>query len=411
MAQKDPVLDFLAFVEGQGQTSLKRMLAKVLEKSRALTDAEAGTVFLVRQKGRQRYLEPMSMQNDAIRVRKRDFIVPVGEGTIAGYVAHCGRTVRVDDVYAIPARRPYRFDPTFEHPSYKTSSMFSFPLKNYQDEVIGVVQLINCKPRRRKTPVPFPASVEDLVMPIASTIGHSIERAQMMERIKQKNQALRDRNRRLDEQRRRIVDLQAETEDAFQLSIKLLATASEIHDEETGNHIVRVNEYSYFLAKRWGQPDRWCDEIRYSAQLHDVGKMSVDAAVLKKKGRLDPEERAEMDRHTVYGHRILKDNPRLAMGAEIALHHHEKWDGTGYPNRVAGQAIPLSARIVQMADVYDALRSERPYKPAFNHEMAVSIITEGDDRIDPNGHFDPALIELFANEHREFDRIWTRLAD
>jgi len=411
VADNNQVLEFLSFVEGQGQTSLKRMLEKVLEKSRELTHAEAGTIFLVRTKGKARFLEPMSMQNDAIRVRKRDFIVPVGKGTIAGYVAHSGRIVRIDDVYDIPRGRSYRFDPAFEHPSYKTTSMFSFPLKNLRDEVIGVVQLINRKPARRKTPVPFPESVEELVMPIAATIGHSIERARMMERIKQKNQALRDRNRRLDEQRQKIVDLQAETEDAFQLSIKLLATASEIHDEETGNHIVRVNEYSYFLAKRCNQPDRWCDEIRYSAQLHDVGKMSVDSAVLKKKGRLDPDERAEMDRHTVYGYKILKESPRLAMGAEIALHHHEKWDGTGYPNRVAGDAIPLSARIVQMADVYDALRSERPYKPAFSHDMAVSIITKGDDRLDPNGHFDPALIELFAHEHEEFDRIWTRLAD
>jgi HD-GYP domain-containing protein (c-di-GMP phosphodiesterase class II) len=99
------------------------------------------------------------------------------------------------------------------------------------------------------------------------------------------------------------------------------------------------------------------------------------------------------------------------MGAEIALYHHEKWDGTGYPNGVAGDAIPMSARIVQMADIYDALRSERPYKPSFSHAKTVKIMTQGDDRIDPHGHFDPALVALFADHHKDFERIWDRLKD
>jgi len=99
------------------------------------------------------------------------------------------------------------------------------------------------------------------------------------------------------------------------------------------------------------------------------------------------------------------------MGAEIALNHHEKWDGTGYPNGIAGADIPLSARIVQLADVYDALRSERPYKPAFSHAKSVDILTHGDDRIDPHAHFDPVLIELFARQHLAFAQIWDRLQD
>jgi HD-GYP domain-containing protein (c-di-GMP phosphodiesterase class II) len=159
------------------------------------------------------------------------------------------------------------------------------------------------------------------------------------------------------------------------------------------------------------QPAEWCAEIRYSAALHDVGKMSVDSAVLKKRGPLDAAERAEMNRHSEYGWLILKDAPRLRMAAEIALNHHEKWDGSGYPNKLAGEAIPLSARIVQMADIYDALRSERPYKPAFTHERAVSIITTGDDRIVPERDFDPRLRAAFAKHHASFDRIWQDLHD
>lgn len=407
----DQVLEFLQFVEGQKNQTVDQLLDKVLRKSRLMTRAEAGTIFIARQRGKERWLEPASIQNDAVAVRRADFIVPIGPGSIAGYVAHRGRTVLVDDVYAIPKRSPYQFDPRFERRNYTTRSMFCFPLKNLQDDVIGVVQLINCRPRRNRDPEPFPPRVEQLVAPIARVVGHSIERAAMLDEIRKKNRTLSARNRQLAEQRERIAVLQEETEAAFQVSVTLLARAAEIHDEETGNHIIRVNEYSYAIAKLVGMPDDWCDEIRYSAQLHDVGKMSVDAAVLKKKGTLNAAERAEMNRHTVYGYQILEASPRLSMGAEIALYHHEKWDGTGYPRGIAGDAIPMSARIVQMADIYDALRSTRPYKPSFSHAKTVGIMTKGDDRIDPHGHFDPQLVALFAEHHKEFGRIWDRLKD
>ena len=407
----DQVLEFLQFVEGQKNQSVRELLDKVLRKSRLMTHAEAGTIFIARKRGRERWLEPASIQNDAVKVKRADFIVPIGPGTIAGLVAHKGRTVLIDDVYDIPKRSPFKFDPKFERRNYKTHSMFCFPLKNLQDEVIGVVQLINCRVRKKANPVPFAPDVEQLVAPIARVVGHSIERAEMLDQIRHKNKTLRVRNRQLDEQRERIAALQEETEEAFQVSVTLLARAAEIHDEETGNHIIRVNEYSYYLAKLAGMPDPWCDDIRYSAQLHDVGKMSVDSAVLKKKGSLDEAEREEMDRHTIYGYQILSASSRLSFGAEIALHHHEKWDGTGYPNRVKGEAIPLSARIVQIADIYDALRAKRPYKPSFSHKKSVDIITKGDDRIDPIKHFDPRLVGLFADHHKEFDKIWMSLKD
>ncbi len=405
------ILEFLQFVDGQSQQSLAQLLDKILQKSRLLTQAEAGTVFIVREGKGKRWLEPASLQNDAIKVSRADFIVPIGPGSIAGQVAHSGRMARIDDVYAIPPRSPYKFDPSREHPRYHTRSMLCFPLKNYADEVIGVVQLINRRPRNTRPPVPFPKTIEDLIWPIARVVGGLIERATMMDEIRAKNAKLRERNRLLNAQRAHIELLQAETEEAFQLSVQLLARAAEIHDEETGNHIVRVNEYSYYIAREVGMPDAWCDELRYSAQLHDVGKMSVDAAVLKKKGRLNDAEREEMNRHTEYGHQILEASPRLRMGAEIALFHHEKWDGTGYPRALGGDAIPLSARIVQIADVYDALRSERPYKPSFSHEKTVHILSVGDDRIDPVAHFDPSLIAIFARKHQAFADIWDRLQD
>jgi HD-GYP domain-containing protein (c-di-GMP phosphodiesterase class II) len=411
MLSADLIVEFLEFVERQPRQSFRQLLDKVLHKSRMITQAEAGTIFILRRAGHKVWLEPVSIQNDSIAVRTTDFTVPLGSSAICSYVAETGNTVRLDDVYKIPKGAPYRLDPSREYKGYRTRSMFCFALTNYQDRVIGVVQLINAKHGRRKEPVPFDEEVEKLVVPITRVVGTLVERADMLEKIRSKNRILRERNRELDAQRAKIAKLHEETEEAFQLSIKLLARAAELHDEETGNHIVRVNEYSYFIAKQLGLPDEYCEKIRYSAQLHDVGKMSVNSAVLKKQGPLNAEERQEMDRHTVYGYQILSASPRLDMGAEIALNHHEKWDGSGYPNGIAGEQIPLSARIVQLGDVYDALRSERPYKPAFNHKDAVRILTKGDERIDILGHFDPDLVQLFADNHKQFNHIWRNWAD
>jgi HD-GYP domain-containing protein (c-di-GMP phosphodiesterase class II) len=233
----------------------------------------------------------------------------------------------------------------------------------------------------------------------------------MLDRISAQNVRLRDRNRLLREQRARIAALQDETEEAFQLSINLLSRAAELHDENTARHVTRVNEYSYFLAKELDMPPAFCDEIRYSAQLHDVGKMSVNVAILRKQGPLDDEERAEMMRHPEYGFQILSASDRLKMAAEIALNHHEQWNGGGYPVGRTGEEIPISARIVAVADIYDAIRSARPYKPAFSHHQAVKVLLEGDDRFTPGDHLDPQLLEIFDAKHQGMAEIWDLFED
>jgi HD-GYP domain-containing protein (c-di-GMP phosphodiesterase class II) len=369
-------------------------------------------VFIVRESAGDAVLDAASVQNDALAVETAEFQVPVDRVSIAGYAAATGEVVIIDDLYEIPNDRPYGFDASFDRKSgFHSRSMLCFALKNYNGRAIGVVQLINRRDPKSGEIVPFDERQADLIVPFNHVVGSAIERADMLERIEGQNEALRERNRSLWRQRRKIRDLQGETEDAFMLSIELLARAAEIHDEDTGNHIVRTNEYAYFLGQTLDCRKRLCEELHYSAQLHDVGKMSVNSAVLKKEGRLDPGEVEEMNRHTVYGHKILVDNDRLQLAAEIALNHHEKWDGTGYPRGLAGEDIPLTARIVQLGDVYDALRSKRVYKPAFSHEKASTIILKGDDRLDSRGHFDPGLLEIFANHHKEFDAIWQHLAD
>ena len=204
---------------------------------------------------------------------------------------------------------------------------------------------------------------------------------------------------------------QSQADEPFMWAIALLARAAEAYDEGTGNHTQRVNEYSHLLARLADLPERFQAEIRYAAQLHDVGKLAIAAPVLRKQSLLDPDEREAMNSHPEFGYQILAGVPRLEMATEIALAHHEKWDGTGYPKGLAGEAIPLSARIVAIADVYDALRFERPYKRAYGHEEAVETLLNGDDRIHPAGHFDPNLLDLFRRHSAGFAAIWRELHD
>ena len=397
------LLDFLDFLDLPPRAHVDALLDRVLTRSRELTGAEAGSIYIVRRRGSHRELETVRFQNDRIKVKQ--VRGRVDANSIAGYVALSGKSVRIADVYRIPASAPYRFRQAVDRRlGYRTQSMLAFPLKTGHGDVIGVVQLINRRDRRGHGPLPFTAAHAQLIKPINHFVGGAIERADLLDRVQRQNLELRRRGAR-------IAALQTETEDAFKLSIRLLARAAELHDEDTGNHIIRVNEYSWWIARKLGMPEAWCDEIRYSAQLHDVGKMSVDAAVLKKKGHLGEAERAEMNRHPEYGWRILKDSPRLQMAAEIAWCHHERWDGSGYPRGLKREAIPISARIVQLADVYDALRSPRPYKVGFTHEQSIKIILEGDDRIRPDRDFDPQLLAMFRKHHAAFDRIWRQLVD
>jgi HD-GYP domain-containing protein (c-di-GMP phosphodiesterase class II) len=399
------LVDFLEFID-QGRTyPLETLLQRVLLKARQITHAEAGTIFIVRRRGTERVLEPGSLQNDAIEIRAQPLVVPVSTGSIAGYVAVTGETLFIDDLYAIPPERPYRFHQASDASTgYRSKTMLAFPLTNDAGDVVAVVQLINRRPPGSKRPRPFEQRHAMLIAPVDHFVGRAIERAALTERIVAANEQLLS-------QQRTIASLQHETEEAFKLSISLLAKAAELHDDVTGNHILRVNEYAYALARAAGEPEPWCEEIRYSAQLHDVGKMSIDAAVLKKKGRLSPAEWQEMRRHPLCGYEILKQSPRLAMAAEIARCHHEKWNGSGYPAGLAGEAIPLSARIVAIADIYDALRASRPYKSGRGHEETCAVILRGDERIRPAEHFDPALLALFERHHAEFDAIWSKLGD
>jgi len=158
-----------------------------------------------------------------------------------------------------------------------------------------------------------------------------------------------------------------------------------------------------------GLPAEFVDTVSYSAQMHDVGKIKIPIAILLKEGRLTGEEMRLMMMHPVYGQQILGDSPRLEIAREIAIAHHENWDGSGYPYGLKGDKIPLTGRIAKVADVYDALRSRRSYKAPLSHAEAIRVFREGDDRVSPRDHFDPELLAMFFKIEHIFEKIYTSM--
>ena len=175
--------------------------------------------------------------------------------------------------------------------------------------------------------------------------------------------------------------------------VQRLGRAAEYKDNETGMHVIRMSHFSQLLALAAGCSPAWAEDLLNAAPMHDVGKIGIRDAVLRKPGPLDADEWATMRRHPEIGAEIIGEHPSgvLQLAREIALAHHEKWDGSGYPRGLAGEAIPLSARIVAIADVFDALTTRRPYKEPWPVQEAMNHIAAQAGK-----HFAPALVALFA---------------
>lgn len=203
-----------------------------------------------------------------------------------------------------------------------------------------------------------------------------------------------------------------ELEKAYADTVVRLTLASRYKDEETGAHIQRLSHYSKTLAVCIGLDEDEAQLIFDAAPMHDVGKVGIPDRIMQKRGPLDEAEWDIVKQHPIFGANLLAGSPSLLLetAREIALTHHERWDGSGYPQGLKGEAIPLGGRLVMLGDTYDALRSRRPYKPTLPHQQVCDIILNGNERTKPR-HFDPTLLEAFREWHGEFERIFSEISE
>lgn len=214
-----------------------------------------------------------------------------------------------------------------------------------------------------------------------------------------------DYEKRLEQEvRDRTADIRNREEE---IALRLVSAAG-YRDEETGEHIRRIGLYSAVLAERLGWEQEQIDNIRIAGPMHDVGKIGIPDRILHKPGKLTDEEFTIIKQHPLIGSQILQDSdiPLLVMAQDIALYHHEKWDGSGYPRGLAGEAIPMAAQIVAVVDVYDALSNDRVYRNAMPEDQVLSIMAAG-----KGTHFNPAIYDSFNQLLPEFRKILVQFGD
>ncbi len=362
-----------------------QVLVDVLAETRGLVGAEAGTVYTVDSRG----LRFIACQNDArsdlvvvpqirgpISINSfKGKIIPLEGPSLAAYVARTGTPLRVDDVYALDDAAPYRFDRTYDEASkYRTVSQLVIPLAVHEGPAIGVLQMINKRVPGASAPVPFTQHDQAIAAALAAMAAIVVRNAQ----------------------------LQSEIHRLHLDTIFRLANAAEFRDSDTGAHIQRVSLYCEMIARQMGMPTEWCQQLLFASPMHDVGKLGVPDAVLNKPGALTDDERELMKQHTLMGAKILRgsENEVLQMAERIAISHHEKWDGSGYPHGTKQLAIPLEGRIVAVADVYDALTSRRVYKAAMPNDEAFAIVLKGRGM-----HFDPEVVDAFMSSRPAIEDI------
>lgn len=370
---------------------LDLLLEKILYEARRVTKADAGSVYLVEND--MLAIKHSQCETLQRKLKKNEklitayFKVPINEASISGWVAANELPLNIPDMYNIPEDRTYKFNKDYDKKSgYRTVSSLTFPLISNQGKMLGVLQLLNATNEEGQT-VPFNQEDEPFVTHFASVATVALQRAQLTRT----------------------------------LILRMIRMAGLRDPKETGAHVNRVGAYSVELyeawAKRRGVPHhemlRMKDILRMASMLHDVGKVAIPDSVLKKPGKLDKEEYEIMKTHTLKGAEILIDQESITdtLAQQVALRHHENWDGTGYPGMVdiltgavqecnekglprglKGEEIPLFARIVALADVFDALSCKRAYKPAWEEADVLKEL-----ELLRGSKFDPELVDLFLN--------------
>jgi HD-GYP domain-containing protein (c-di-GMP phosphodiesterase class II) len=342
-----------------------RALNAILAEARRLAHAEAGSLYVV-ERGRLRFVVA---QNDRVPVPQivqallhRE--IPVSGHSLAGYVAATGRAMNIPDADNVPAGAPFRIHRAFDaETGYRAKSILAIPLKCPEGRTIGVLELFNRRGDGGRVG-PFPSSEGSGLMSLAALAAMGVHNALLQGQLRK-----------------------AHLDTIFRLSVVV-----ELRDNETSDHIRRISHTSALLARAVGLDDRMVETIACASPMHDIGKVVIPDAILHKKARLTEAERDIVKQHPLTGAEILgeAENDLLAMAHDVALTHHERWDGGGYPRGLAGEAIPLCGRIVGLADVLDALLSRRCYKEPCSVPETLDTIRDEDGR-----HFDPAVSRAF----------------
>ena len=372
-------IDFRAIIEIDSEINkiqdLDLLLERLLFEARKVAKADAGSIY-TRQtlENKTEKLQFRYPQNDTIqktlppgkKMPYSVFSVDINEQSIAGYCALTEKMVNIPDMYHIPDDAPYSFNASFDAiTGYKTVSTLTFPLATADRLLLGVIQLIN-KLDEQGNAIPFTEEDEFLLTHFAANATIALQRASVTRAM-----------------------------------ILRMIKMAELRDpKETGAHVNRVAGYAVEMYDRWAlkhaipdaERNQFRDILKISAMLHDVGKVAISDNILKKPSRFTPEEFSIMQNHTVYGAGLFDDpqSPIDIISRDIALNHHENWDGTGYPGWKKGEDIPFAGRIVAIADVFDALCSRRVYKEAWDEDQALEEIKKLSGT-----KFDPELVAIF----------------
>ncbi|MDR2143484.1 MAG: HD domain-containing protein [Treponema sp.] len=373
------------------------LLERILFEARKVVHADAGSIYVVEKVEEEgRVAEKLVIkysQNDTMakelppgqKLIFSVFSIDINEKTISGYCALTRKLVNVSDVYNISPDASYSYSTAYDKISgYKTTSVLAVPLQTAEGRLLGVIQIINAIGKNGET-VPFSKDDEFLISHFANNTTIALQRAYVTRAM-----------------------------------ILRMIKMSELRDpKETGTHVNRVAGYAVEIYDRWAyhhgvsesERERFRDILKIASMLHDVGKVAISDIILKKPGRFTPEEYRIMQHHTIHGALLFEDpqSPVDVIALDVALGHHENWDGTGYPGWIdpvteqvikagpdgapfgkKGEEIPLTARIVAIADVYDALCSRRVYKEPWTIADVLAEIKQlGGTK------FDPELVKIF----------------
>ena len=378
----DEDIDFRSIIELDSELNqiqdLDILLERILFEARKVSRADAGSIYVkqtVVENGKPvDKLFIKYAQNDTIqktlppgqKMMYSVFSVPINEKSISGYSALTMQIVNVEDMYNIPKTVSYSFNSSFDQiTGYKTTSTLTFPLITADGRLLGVIQVIN---KKDKNGIIIPFSNDDRIF-----LSHFATNA--------------------------VIALQRAY--ANRSAVMRLIKMSELRDpKETGTHVNRVAGFAVDIYDRWAiknnvpdsERESFRDNLRIASMLHDVGKVAISDTILKKPARFTPEEFQIMQQHTCYGASLFDDSHSLVdnLARDIALYHHENWNGTGYPMEIKGEDTPLAGRIVAIADVYDALCSRRVYKEPWTEDNVLDELRQLS-----GVKFDPSLIDIF----------------